>query len=95
MRSASAGSGSARASLLRDLAALTMNEMMPWDYWGPVRAWGPGSDVSREWLERFDALAKALATEPADYQDAAAILEEHIYACVKKMSNDSAIPKSR
>jgi Transglutaminase-like superfamily len=70
------------ASLMRDLAALTMNEMMPWDYWGPVRAWGPGSDVSEEWLKRFDALAKALAREPADYQEAVAILEDHPWAAL-------------
>jgi hypothetical protein len=70
------------ASLLRDLAALTMNEMMPWDYWGPVRSWGPGTDVSKEWLEQFDVLAEALATEPADYQDAASILEQHPWAAL-------------
>ncbi len=69
-------------SLLRDLAALTMNEMMPWDYWGPVRSWGPGYDVESEWLERFDILAKALVTEPPDFQDAAAILSEHPWAAV-------------
>ncbi len=65
---------------MRDLAALTMNEMMPWDQWGPARALGPGSDVSAEWLERFDGLAKALAAEPADYQDAVAILNDHPWA---------------
>jgi hypothetical protein len=70
------------ASLLRDLAALTMNEMMPWDYWGPVRTWGPGSEVSAEWLARFDLLANALAAEPADHQEAVAILEEHAWAAL-------------
>jgi hypothetical protein len=70
------------ASLLRDLAALTMNEMMPWDYWGPVRTWGPGSEVSAEWLARFDVLANALAAEPADHQEAVAILEEHAWAAL-------------
>ena len=70
------------ASLLRDLAALTMNEMMPWDYWGPVRTWGPGSEVSTEWLERFDTLAKALASEPADHQEAVTILEAHSWAAL-------------
>lgn len=70
------------ASLLRDLAALTMNEMMPWDYWGPARTWGPGSEVSGEWLERLDALAKALAAEPADYQEAGAVLRDHPWAAL-------------
>lgn len=69
-------------SLLRDLAALTMNEMMPWDYWGPVRSWGPGSDVEREWIERFDGLAKALVAEPQDFNDAASILNDHPWAAV-------------
>lgn len=72
----------AAASLLRDLAALTMNEMMPWDQWGPARALGPGSDISADWLERFDALATALAAEPADYQAAAAILGDHPWAAL-------------
>ncbi len=70
------------ASLLRDLAALTMNEMMPWDQWGPARSLGPGSEVSTEWLDRFDALAKALAAEPPDYQDALAILADHPWAAL-------------
>jgi Transglutaminase-like superfamily len=69
-------------SLLRDLAALTMNEMMPWDYWGPARTWGPGCDVAPEWLDRFDGLAKALAAEPAEYQQAAAILADHPWAAL-------------
>jgi len=47
-----------------------------------VRQWGPGSEVSDEWVERFDALAKALAAEPADYKEAAAILEEHPWAAL-------------
>lgn len=70
----------AASSLLRDLAALTMNEMMPWDQWGPARSLGPASDIPAEWIERFDGLAKALAAEPADYKDAAAILNDHPWA---------------
>jgi hypothetical protein len=70
----------AAASLLRDLAALTMNEMMPWDYWGPARGLGPGSEIPAEQLGRFDALAKALALEPPDYPDAMAILNDHPWA---------------
>jgi hypothetical protein len=70
------------ASVLRDLAALTMNEMMPWDQWGPARGLGPGSELSAECLDRFDALAKALAAEPADYQDALAILADHPWAAL-------------
>ncbi|MDQ8726755.1 hypothetical protein [Bradyrhizobium sp. LHD-71] len=72
----------AAASLLRDLAALTMNEVMPSDQWGPARSFGPGTEISDEWLERFDALAKALAAEPTDYQDAKAILDDHPWAAL-------------
>lgn len=72
----------AAASLLRDLAALTMNEMMPWDQWGPARAYDQGSEISAEWLDRFDSLAKALAAEPADLQDAVAILGGHPWAAL-------------
>ena len=35
-----------------------------------------------EWIERFDALATALATEPADYAEAVAILEQHPWAAL-------------
>lgn len=70
------------ASLLRDLAALTMNEMMPWDQWGPARAYDQGSEIPAEWLERFDALAKALVKEPADLRDALAILSDHPWAAL-------------
>ena len=67
-------------SLLRDLAALVMEEMMVWDFWGPSRDFRPGSEIAPEWLERLDSLAAALAHAPAGYDAAQAILAAHPWA---------------
>jgi len=69
-------------SLLRDLAALTMEEMMAWDYWGPARDFRPGAPISPEWLGPLDSLADALAREPAGYEAAQAILAAHPWAAL-------------
>jgi hypothetical protein len=58
-----AGEWFVAGSLLRDLAALTINEMMPWDSWGPGRDFRPGVDISADWLSSLDNLAIALASE--------------------------------
>jgi len=70
------------ASLLRDLAAVTAEEMMPWDYWGPARSFNPQTGVAYDWLERLDHLGGAMAHEPASYQAAEAILAEHPWAAL-------------
>jgi hypothetical protein len=67
-------------SLLRDLAALAMEEMMAWDYWGPARDFRPDAPVPTEWLSPLDSLAGALAREPAGYDDVQAILAAHSWA---------------
>jgi hypothetical protein len=69
-------------SLLRDLAALTTAEMMPWDYWGPAREFRPGQPIPPDWLERLDSLAAALAGNPAGYDEARAILAAHPWAAL-------------
>ncbi|HXO03111.1 MAG TPA: transglutaminase domain-containing protein [Stellaceae bacterium] len=69
-------------TLLRDLAALAMKEMMPWDFWGPSRDFRPGAPVSPEWLGPLDSLAGALAREPAGHDDAQAILVAHPWAAL-------------
>jgi hypothetical protein len=71
------------ASLLRDLAALHMEEMMPWDYWGPARNFRPGTEISPEWLARLDHLADALAGLDAGCDDAGCILAEHPWAALE------------
>ena len=68
----------AAATLLRDLAALAMEEMMPWDCWGPARDFRPGEPIAPEWLERLDNLAGALATDG----DAASIAAAHPWAAL-------------
>jgi hypothetical protein len=69
-------------SLLRDLAALAMEEMMAWDYWGPTRDFRPGVAISPDWLDRLDSLAGALARAPAGYDDVQAILAAHPWAAL-------------
>ncbi|MFI4949084.1 MAG: transglutaminase domain-containing protein [Alphaproteobacteria bacterium] len=69
-------------SLLRDLAALAMEEMMPWDCWGPARDFRPDKPVPPEWLGPLDSLAAALAREPVTYDDVQAILAAHPWAAL-------------
>ena len=71
------------ASLLRDLAALKMEEMMPWDYWGPARNFRPGAEISPEWFAPLDHLADALARLDAGCEDAGSILAEHPWAALE------------
>lgn len=70
----------AAATLMRDLAALAMEEMMPWDCWGPARDFRPGEPIAPKWLERLDSLAAARARELATYDDVQAILPAHPWA---------------
>ena len=67
-------------SLLRDLAALGGEEMMPWDYWGPGRNFGPRRPIPPEWMDRLDDLADDLvvALDP----DPLAILAKHPWAAL-------------
>jgi hypothetical protein len=69
-------------SLLRDLAALGAEEMMPWDYWGPARNFGPNHSVSEDWLGRFDRLADDIVHAPEGYNDVRAIAAAHSWAAV-------------
>jgi hypothetical protein len=67
-------------SLLRDLAALGMEEMMAWDYWGPAREFRPGRPIPPEWLDRLDDLAGALEPPPIGYDEVQAILTARPWA---------------
>jgi hypothetical protein len=69
-------------SLLRDLAALGVEEMMPWDYWGPARYFRPSEPVPTEWLDYLDSLAVGLAREPATYDEVQAIVATHPWAAL-------------
>lgn len=77
------GSWFVAASLLRDLAALQMEEMMPWDYWGPARNFRPGAEISAEWLARLDRLAEALAGLDAGYEEAGSVVAGHPWAALE------------
>jgi hypothetical protein len=76
------GMGFAAGSLLRDLAALAMEETMPWDYWGPARDFRPGAAIPPDWLGRVDGLADDLAHAPAGYDGVQAILAAHRWAAL-------------
>jgi hypothetical protein len=69
------GSWFAAASLLRDAAALLMEEMQPWDYWGPARRFVEAREVQSNWLDRLDKLARILAEEPQTFSDSQAIVD--------------------
>jgi hypothetical protein len=75
------GAWFAAGSLLRDLAVLAREEaVLPWDYWGPARALGPGSELPLEWLPRLDTLAEALAAEPDGLAEAEALRQANPWA---------------
>ena len=67
-------------SLLRDLAALTMDELQPWDVWGPTRNLEQDQPIDPEWLVRFDDLAAALSTEPQSLSDARRLAQTYAWA---------------
>jgi hypothetical protein len=77
-----AGLWFAAGSLLRDLAALATEEMMPWDHWGPACEFRPGVPVPPAWLGRLDDLAADLAPAPARYDEVQAILAAHPWAAL-------------
>jgi hypothetical protein len=72
----------AGGSLLRDLAALGMEEMMPWDSWRPARDFRQGKPIPPEWLDRLDDLAVPLAGAIPGYDDVRAILTAHPWAAL-------------
>jgi Transglutaminase-like superfamily len=72
----------APGSLLRDLAALGKEEMMPWDFWGPAREFRPGVPITTDWLDQLDGLADALAREPAGYDEVCSIATDYAWAAL-------------
>lgn len=70
-------------SLLRDFAALDMEEMMPWDYWGPARNFRPGTEISPEWLSRLDHLANSLVGLDTGSPGAICIHADHPWAALE------------
>jgi hypothetical protein len=56
-----AGAWFVAGSVLRDLAALNKEELLPWDYWGLGRALSPASGIADRDAARLDRLAALLA----------------------------------
>lgn len=69
-------------SLLRDLAALTMNEMQAWDVWGPTRDLEQDRPIDHYWLARFDELAESLVKEPQSIERARQVVEAYPWAAL-------------
>ena len=72
----------AASGLLRDAAALAMEEMQPWDYWGPGRDFVAVRGVPPDWLEPLDHLAEALAREPQTLADAKSVCSTYPWAAL-------------
>jgi len=63
------------ASILRDLAALNMRELLPWDYWGMARAFGPGATIPAAVAARLDEVAEITTGPASDWQSLRAAYE--------------------
>lgn len=62
------------SAVLRDAAALAGIETLPWDYWGPGRAFRETRQVSSDQARDIDALAAALDPAPTGREEAEALL---------------------
>jgi hypothetical protein len=70
------GAWFAAQSVLRDVAALNRDEMLPWDTWGPGRQVGPhATRVPEQLTEGLDAVARTTAGSP-DAACAAQVLHD-------------------
>ncbi len=68
------------SAVMRDAAALAGVETLPWDYWGPGRAFRETRQVSAEQALEIDALAAALDPAPAGRGEGEAMLERFAWA---------------
>lgn len=58
------GAWFAAQSVLRDIAALNKEEMLPWDTWSVGREFAPGQGVPRHIEESLDTVARLLGGAP-------------------------------
>ncbi|MEO1192223.1 MAG: transglutaminase domain-containing protein [Pseudomonadota bacterium] len=75
-----AGAWFAGSNVLKDLAALTVVEVLPWDFWGPSRVFCESQAVDSESAVRLDQLAAALTPAPDSLEDALAISDRFPWA---------------
>jgi hypothetical protein len=68
------------ASVLRDAAALTGTECLPWDDWGPSASFRSARSVTPEWARDIDALAEAIEPAPANRREAKEVLARFPWA---------------
>ncbi len=62
---------------MRDAAAMTGHELLPWDYWGRGRAWSPDAPPSADEARAIDAAARDMAGGLPDRESVAKLLERH------------------
>jgi len=70
------------ASILRDLAPLNKRELLPWDYWGLARDWGPGTVIPPTAAARLDEIAALIAGPTPDWRALRAAKEAREDLCV-------------
>ena len=63
------------ASILRDVAALNLRELLPWDYWGMARSLGPGQAIPLAVAAHLDEVAAIVAGPAPDWQALRAFYE--------------------
>jgi hypothetical protein len=63
------------ASILRDLAALNKQELLPWDYWGLSRDFSPTRPPSSDESHALDAIASVIAPNPPDWPESLKVYE--------------------
>ena len=68
------------SSVLRDAAALTGIECLPWDDWGLAASFRTSRTVNEEQASAIDALAKALEPAPRNRIEATELLEHFRWA---------------
>jgi hypothetical protein len=68
------------SAVLRDAAALSGIECLPWDYWGPARRFLKTREVGVGEAAEIDALAAALDPAPLTREAADAVLERFPWA---------------
>ena len=68
------------SAVLRDAAALAGIETLPWDYWGPARAFRETRQVSPDQARDIDTLAAALDPAPGSREEAEAVLARFPWA---------------
>lgn len=75
-----AGDWFAASNVLKEMAALTAIEVLPWDYWGPAREFSQSRSVRADIATKFDELADALTPPPRSLEEAMSLSDRFAWA---------------